>query len=92
MTNASIAFDHPGQWGNSFVMHKVVRKRIRHNKDGVNIAADIDAVIAINTGADARSSHATAHSSHVVVQSTTARRAKPETPAPDSDDPPKEHT
>ena len=71
-------------------MHKVIRKRIRHHEDGVNVAADVDAVIAINTGADATSSRTVVHSSHSVVQGTGAQRSKPDASPPESDDPPKE--
>lgn len=68
-------------------MRRVISKRIRHNKGGVNIAADIDAVIAINTGDDAKLSHTVAHSSHTVAQGA---RTEPDTSPPDADDPPKE--
>lgn len=66
-------------------MHRVIRKRIRHNRDGVNIAADIDAVVAINTGADSNVSHAAARSSRVVVQGASGRRTKPAAPADPTD-------
>lgn len=71
-------------------MHKVIRKRVRHNRDGVNIAADIDAVIAINTGANPARSHASARSSHVVAQGASRRAATPEAPPPDPTEPVKE--
>lgn len=81
-----------GSWGpgSAIVMHKVIRKRIRHDRDGVNIAADIDAVIAINSGEDAGVSQTTARSSHVVVQGAAARRAERDRTPADSDDPEKE--
>jgi hypothetical protein len=65
-------------------MQRIIRKRIRHNRDGVNLAADIDAVIAINTGQDASVSQTTARSSHVVVQGAAARRATADAPTDDS--------
>jgi hypothetical protein len=71
-------------------MHRVIRKRIRLDEGGVNIAADIDAVIAINTGDDAKVSHTAAHSSHVVVQGAAGRRAQPDATPQDPDEPPKE--
>jgi hypothetical protein len=71
-------------------MHKVIRKRIRRNENGVNLVADIDAVIAVNTGGDAKRSQTVSHSSHVVAQGPTARRNAPETAPAESNDPPKE--
>ena len=55
-------------------MRKVIRKRIEQQRDGVTIAAGIDAVIAVNTGADATSTRTGAHSSvHVEQRDTTVR-------------------
>jgi hypothetical protein len=71
-------------------MRKTITKRIRHSDGGVNIAADIDAVIAINTGEDAKASRTEAHSSHVVVQGVAGRRSRPRDPTADANDPPKE--
>lgn len=71
-------------------MHKVIRKRIRQDKDGVNIAADIDAVIAINTGEDAKTSRTVVHSSKTVVQGAAADHSDPDASPRDSDVPPKE--
>ncbi len=90
MTNTGLMFDAPARKGTALVMHKVIRKRIRHDRDGVNIAADIDAVIAINTGQDAGVSQTTARSSHVVVQGAAARRSKREASPTDADDSTKE--
>lgn len=69
-------------------MRKVIRKRIRRSASGVNIAADIDAVIAINTGEDAKTSHTVVHSTHNVVQGTAAD--EPDASPPDPNDPEKE--
>lgn len=66
-------------------MRKVIRKRIRRSASGVNIAADIDAVIAINTGEDAKTSRTVVHSSHNVVQGTAAD--EPDRSPPDPNDP-----
>lgn len=71
-------------------MHKVIRKRIRRDEDGVNIVADIDAVIAINTGGGAQHSQTVSHSSHVVAQSRAARPSAPDGAPAESQDPPKE--
>jgi hypothetical protein len=70
-------------------MHKVIRKRIRLDENGVNIVADIDAVIAINTGGGKRS-QTVAHSSHNVAQGGAARRTAPDAAPAESHDPPKE--
>jgi hypothetical protein len=66
-------------------MHKVIRKRVRRTQDGLNIAVDVDAVIAINTGDDARMTRTEAHSRHTVVQGEAAGRDAPG--APPTDDP-----
>jgi hypothetical protein len=71
-------------------MRKVIRKRIRHNDGGLNVAADIDAVIAVNTGADAATSHTVVRSSHTVVQGAGAARPDRNATPPDAHDPPKE--
>ncbi len=63
-------------------MRKIVRKRIRRSAGAVNIAADIDAVIVVNTGDEAGVSRTVARSSHTVVQGAR--------PAPDANDPTKE--
>lgn len=69
-------------------MRKVIRKRIRRSASGVNVAADIDAVVAINTGEDAKTSRTVVHSSHNVVQSSAAD--DPDASPPDPNDPEKE--
>ena len=61
-------------------MHKVIRKRVRRTEGGVQLAADIDAVIAINTGEDRRVTRTEAHSSHTVVQGEAAGRDAPDAP------------
>ena len=58
-------------------MHKVIRKRVRRTGGGLNVALDVDAVIAINTGEDARMTRTEAHSSHTVVQGEAAGRDEP---------------
>jgi hypothetical protein len=50
-------------------MRRVIRKSVRKSRDGMNVAADVDVVIAINnTDADAEASHTVSRSSHRVVQ------------------------
>lgn len=71
-------------------MRKVIRKRIRRSDGGVNIAADIDAVIAINTGEDAKTSRTAVHSSHRVVQRSAGAQGESDASSPDPDDPSKE--
>ncbi len=68
-------------------MHKVIRKRVRRSEGGVNIAADIDAVIAINTGEGSRVTRTEAHSSHTVVQGEPAGRDAPDAPPTQTPDP-----
>jgi hypothetical protein len=58
-------------------MHKVIRKRIRRSEGGLNIAVDVDAVIAVNTRGDAGVTRTEAHSSHTVVQGEAAGRDVP---------------
>jgi hypothetical protein len=72
-------------------MHRVIRKRIRRNEPGLNLAADIDAVIAINTGDDAKSSHTVVRSSHNVVQGNAGKRDQPGESPSESSGPPKEN-
>jgi hypothetical protein len=48
-------------------MRKVVRKRVRRQEKGVNVAADVDAVIAINTG-EGEHQHVSAKSRRTVRQ------------------------
>jgi len=71
-------------------MRKVIRKRIRRDEDGVKVAADLDAVIAINTGGDAKTSRTVVHSSHSVVQGGAGQRDQPKTSPSDPDGPAKE--
>jgi len=52
-------------------IRKVIKKRIRHDKDGIHIAGDIDAVISANVGKGG--SHSSVSSSHRIVQRSTAR-------------------
>jgi hypothetical protein len=71
-------------------MHRVIRKHVRHHEEGVNIAADIDAVIAINTGEAATTSRTVVRTSNSVVQGPGGQRRTPDAAPPDSDDRPKE--
>jgi hypothetical protein len=48
-------------------MREVFRKRIRRQGKGVNVAADVDAVVAINTGPGQRQ-HVSVQSEHSVRQ------------------------
>ena len=83
-------FDLRRSPGSNPGMRKVISRRIRHNEGGVNIAADIDAVIAVNTGADAGTSHTVVRSSHTVVQGAGTDRPEPDARTADAHDPPKE--
>jgi hypothetical protein len=72
-------------------MRKVIRKRIRRSEDGLNIAADVDAAIAINTGEDAKRSETVVRSSHRVVQGVAGGRDQPDGSPDDPEGPPKEN-
>lgn len=69
-------------------MRKVIRKRIRRSEDGVNLAADIDAVVSVNSG-PGQVSQTVVRSRHSVVQGP-GLRDQPETKPEDEDGPPKE--
>lgn len=70
-------------------MRRVIRKRIRRDEDGLNLAADVDAVIAINTDGDAKVSRTVVRSSPNVVQGTGHRDQPARSPS-DPDGPAKE--
>jgi hypothetical protein len=61
-------------------MRKVIRKTVRRSGDGLDLVADVDAVIAINTqrGGVSRTE---AHSSHSVVQGGAGERDQPDEPS-----------
>jgi hypothetical protein len=90
LTHPSVMFDLSRSPGSHHDMRKVIRKRIRHSDGGLNVAADIDAVIAVNTGADAATSHTVVRSSHTVVQGAGAGRPDRDATPPDARDHPKE--
>ncbi len=72
-------------------MHRVIRKRIRMVKGDVNVAADIDAVVAINTAGDA-TSQTVVRSSHTVVQGSAGDRDQPRAQPSDDSGPRKEQS
>jgi hypothetical protein len=55
-------------------MRTVNTTRLRHQAEGLNVVADVDAVVAVNSGEGARS-EATAVSRQRVVQRSTPRPA-----------------
>jgi hypothetical protein len=71
-------------------MRKVIRKRVRRNEGGVNVAADLDAAIAINTGEDAARSRTVVRSTHTVVQGSGGERDQPRDSPSDPNGPSKE--
>jgi len=71
-------------------MRRMVRKRVRRNDWGVNIAADLDAAIAINTGEDAAPSRTVVRSAHNVVQGSAGERDQPRDSPSDPKGPSKE--
>jgi hypothetical protein len=59
------------------VVKKVFKRRIRHEKDGVNVAADIDAVVSLNAGESGQTSVTRSRSrSRIVQRSGSQKRAK----------------
>jgi hypothetical protein len=49
-------------------MRKRIRRRIRHQGEGVNVAADIDGVIAVNSGSSSQRQSVSVKSASTVVQ------------------------
>jgi hypothetical protein len=58
-------------------IRKIIRKRIRHNKDGVQIAGDINAVVAANVEEGDSRSHVSSHQ-RIVQRSGNAKKAEDE--------------
>jgi hypothetical protein len=50
------------------VVRKVIRRRIRRQEGGVNVAADVDAVVSINTGESGQTSSTRVRSRRRIVQ------------------------
>jgi hypothetical protein len=65
-------------------MRKVIRRRIRHDQDGVQISGDVQVVIATNIGEDDADAEATSTQRTSIVQSSNAgvssRRTKKKKP------------
>jgi len=62
---------------------KVIRKRIRHDKDGVHVVGDVNAVISTNVGRPGQSSSVS--SRQRIVQRSTARADSREEGSPASE-------
>jgi hypothetical protein len=58
-------------------IRKIIRKRIRHNKGGVQVAGDINAVIAANVDEGDSRSHVSNHQ-RIVQRSGNAKKAEDE--------------
>ena len=58
-------------------IRKIVRKRIRHNKGGVEVAGDINAVIAASVEKGGSHSHVSSHQ-RIVQRSGNAKKAEDE--------------
>jgi hypothetical protein len=56
------------------VVKKVFKRRIRHEKDGVNLAADIDAVVSVNTGESGKTSVTRSRSRSRIVQRSGSKK------------------
>jgi hypothetical protein len=89
LTNRRPGFARHRATGISQAVHRVIRKRIRINGDAVNLVADIDAVISINTGGGDQSPPVV-HSSESFAQSDAGERGQPETSPSDPTGPSKE--
>ena len=58
-------------------MRKAIRKRIRRQEDGISLAADVDAVIAVNRGSEQERAAVTARSiERVAERMARARRGR----------------
>ena len=66
-----------GAAGDEGGVRKIIRKRIRRQDKGLNLAADVDAVVAVNTGSSP--SQVVRHSSrHSVVQDSAKTESQTE--------------
>jgi hypothetical protein len=90
LTNRRPGFARRRATGISQAVHRVIRKRIRINDDAVNLVADIDAVISINTGDGDKPSPVVHRSSQSFEQGDAGARDQPETSPSDSHGPSKE--
>jgi hypothetical protein len=61
-------------------MRRVIRKQIRRQEPGINIAADVDAVVAVNSGTPGQTTTTRSKSTRQVVQ------GPPADPKPAEDD------
>lgn len=57
-------------------MRKVVRRKIRQNQDGIDLVADVNAVIAVNSGEEGGSERASSVQRVTQKSRSTARTAK----------------
>lgn len=71
-------------------MRKVINKRIRRHLQGVDLVADVTAVIAVNAGADTHLSTSAAHSNQSVAQGDSGERDQPVETSSDDSGPRKE--
>ena len=61
-------------------MSRVFRKRFRKQSEGVNVAADVDAAVSVNTGASQSQSVRVKSRRRVVQRSPRAGEPQPDTP------------
>jgi hypothetical protein len=59
-------------------MRRVFRRRVERTQDGVDVAAELHAVVAVNAGTAAQRTETRSHSSVHVVQGKPARGDQPE--------------
>jgi hypothetical protein len=58
-------------------IRKIIRKRIRHNKDGIQVAGDINATIAANVNEGDSRTRVSSHQ-RIVQRSGNAKKAEDE--------------
>jgi hypothetical protein len=63
---------------------RIISKRIRRDKDGVQIAGDVNAVVSANVGERGSSSHVSSRQTSHVVQRSGKRRAEGDEPESES--------
>jgi hypothetical protein len=55
-------------------MRRVIRKQVRHREEGLNVAADVSAVVAVNRGGAGETTTTHSHATQRVVQDSRAKR------------------
>ena len=69
-------------------MRKVIRKKVRHTSDGLQVVADLTAAVSLNTGQAGQCSRTVVRSSTGVTQDGDAVRESRDSSRSDQSDPP----